>query len=130
MNGVLYWHSDEEKIISFNLAKEKFEDLSCPERIKRDNVTRNTIHLFELDGCLCMADHQYSVRDKTPITDLWMQKYVNNESVWNRMATITLPLTLNNPEITYYTRTGEILIARSTYRKKIIYLYKAMYSTI
>ncbi|PIA50359.1 hypothetical protein AQUCO_01300836v1 [Aquilegia coerulea] len=138
MNGSFYWYCDTKKlIISFNLAKEKFGQIHGPKRLNR-GFESSVKHLFELDGCLCLVDHHYLYsnfgdnQSHPRIIDLWMLKDYNKKvwklinyrkKVWVKMTSITLPsiwMSLENP---FSTRTGEILIARSSDGSRIIYLY-------
>ncbi|KAF9621047.1 hypothetical protein IFM89_015869 [Coptis chinensis] len=127
MDGTFYWYStDKESVISFNLADEKFGVIQGPRRIER-GLDRMVMNLFELEGCLCLVDYHYLGRDQSRkrILDLWMSKDFKCGE-WVLMTSIALPQEAMSLEIPCCTQPGEIVLAKSSDRSRVLYLYSIL----
>ncbi|KAF5204970.1 F-box domain containing protein [Thalictrum thalictroides] len=102
LNGVLYWLSTPggRVIRSFDLGDEKFGVLSTPPSI-RFSKTRHW--LGDLEGCLCLIDHDNN------IVDLWVLTICSDKQEWDNQR-IFLPIDSRPRFYPFPVRKGEIMM--------------------
>ncbi|KAF9591625.1 hypothetical protein IFM89_004854 [Coptis chinensis] len=116
-------------IISFDLGSESFGGIQGPKRVPNvsDKESSKVLFLFELEGCLCLADlHLWK-----NVLDLWMLKDLSNDSSWVLMTTVTPPPMGMSWTEPYPTRTGEIVLAGDNHQTFYLYSFiTQQYDTI
>ncbi|PIA60147.1 hypothetical protein AQUCO_00400800v1 [Aquilegia coerulea] len=124
--GRFFWLQDDGKevrIISFNLANEKFGIIKVPNMIKKENFR---YYVFKFEGSLCWVQQ---AKCSLESIDIWMLKSTR-DSVWAMITkTLTLPLRdtnlqLHNSTFSFLAAlSGEMLVVTSDRDERYIFMY-------
>ncbi|KAL5701438.1 hypothetical protein ACHQM5_026774 [Ranunculus cassubicifolius] len=121
----MYWRSDTDMVISFDLDNESFGVIPCPQRLRREpRCKRNILYLFEFEGCLGLTERSSSVN----IMDLWLLKdcNANKGCKWVMMTSVAAPSKFSQWTRPYSTGNGELVLADYHGSPKVLYFFSLL----